>query len=49
MFSQFARKILFSEIKHIYNTLYIIYTRFCHCIRDFRECSHNSLVEKGVL
>ena len=28
MFSQFARKIQFSEIKHIYITLYIVYTRF---------------------
>ena len=28
MFSQFARKVLFSGIKHIYNTLYIVYTRF---------------------
>ena len=28
MFSQFARKDLISEIKHIYNTLYIIYTHF---------------------
>ena len=46
MFSQFARKVIFSEIKHIYNTLYTVYTRFSHCIRDFRECSHNSLVGK---
>ena len=28
MFSQLARKHLISEIKHIYNTLYIIYTHF---------------------
>ena len=28
MFSQLARKHLITEIKHIYNTLYIIYTHF---------------------
>ena len=28
MFSQFARKILFSGIKHIYITIYIVYTCF---------------------
>ena len=28
MFSQLTRKHLISEIKHIYNTLYIIYTHF---------------------
>ena len=28
MFSQLARKHLISEIKHIYNNLYIIYTHF---------------------
>ena len=47
MFSQFARKVLFSEIKHTYNNLYIIYTRFSHYIRDFREHSHNSLMGRG--
>ena len=47
MFSQFARKVLFSEIKHIYNTLYTVYTRFSYCIRDFRKCSHNSLMGRG--
>ena len=47
MFSQLARKLIFSEIKHIYNTLYTVNTRFFHYIRDFRESSHNSLVGKG--
>ena len=47
MFSQLARKLIFSEIKHIYNTLYTVNTHFSHYIRDFRESSHNSLVGKG--
>ena len=50
-FSEYSRnsleKVLFSEIKHIYNTLYTVYTRFSHCIQDFCECSHNSLVGMG--
>ena len=38
---------LFSETEHIYITLYILYIRFSHYIRDFRESSHNSLVGKS--
>ena len=38
---------IFLKIKHIYITLYIVYTRFSHCIGEFHECSHNSLVGKG--
>ena len=50
MFSQFARKLLFFEIiktylQHLYKTSHTPY--FFHFIHDFRECSHNSLVEKG--
>ena len=39
----------YSEIKHIYITLYTVYRHFSHCIHDFRERSHNSLVGRGFI
>ena len=43
--SYFLEKIM----KRIYNILYITFTHpFSHFIHDFHECSHNSLVGRGI-
>ena len=50
MFSQFARKILFSgKWWNVFTTFITFAHSFSHFIRDFRECSRNSLVGKGIL
>ena len=50
MFSQFARKLLFSRkiMKRMYNILQLFTHPFPQFIHDFRECSPNSLVGKGI-